>query len=197
MNAITLKQFAHEEAARCHLSAAGIYTRIYGGLYPGIRLERKSARVVIVLNRPEFKGKKVPATLPAKAATGEITMKEWRMQEAQRLGIVESAVAMRLMRGFYPDLNIRRINGRARFVTPAANLPITFTPEKEAASASVKIGPPNDTGPNNRESRKSIGAAMPMDAISRRPSGPEHDTAILSRAMKAVQGRRRGVRQIP
>lgn len=120
-----------------------------------------------------------------------------RMQEAQRLGIVESAVAMRLMRGFYPDLNIRRINGRARFVTPAINLPITFTPEKEAASASVKIGPPNDTGPNNRESRKSIGAEMPMDAISRRPRGLEHDTAILSRAMKAVQGRRRGVRQIP
>lgn len=48
---------------------------------------------------------------------GEIRMKEWRQREAKLLGASENAVAMRLSRGQYPDLKIRRVNARVVYVT--------------------------------------------------------------------------------
>lgn len=48
---------------------------------------------------------------------GEVSMKEWRIAEAAAHGLTESAVAMRLARGAYPELNIRRVNPRRVFVS--------------------------------------------------------------------------------
>ena len=55
-------------------------------------------------------------------------MKEWRRNEAARLGTSESNIAMRLKRGKYPHLRIRRENPRIVFVsnTPIGELPDNF-----------------------------------------------------------------------
>lgn len=46
---IPLKQWCYEEAMKAHVSVNAIYMRMYHGWYPGIRLERKNARVVWVV----------------------------------------------------------------------------------------------------------------------------------------------------
>jgi hypothetical protein len=43
-------------------------------------------------------------------------MKVWRAEEARRLGIGEIAVAMRITRGKYLGLKVRRVNARVVFV---------------------------------------------------------------------------------
>jgi len=45
-----------------------------------------------------------------------IPMKRWRMEEARKEGVCDIAIAMRLTRGKYPDLKIRRHNKRVVFV---------------------------------------------------------------------------------
>lgn len=46
----------------------------------------------------------------------EIPMKQWRMEQAEREGCCENNIALRLARGKYPDLKIRRVNKRVVFV---------------------------------------------------------------------------------
>ena len=48
--------------------------------------------------------------------TRELTMKQWRLAEAARWGVGEHAIAMRLKRGQYPLLKVRRVNKRIVFV---------------------------------------------------------------------------------
>jgi hypothetical protein len=49
--------------------------------------------------------------------THEITMKRWRMEEAERAGITPNGVAARLYRHKkYTDLKVRRVNQRVVFV---------------------------------------------------------------------------------
>ncbi len=45
-----------------------------------------------------------------------IPMKEWRYSEAKRLHVSESCIAMRIARGYYPDLKVERVNSRTVFV---------------------------------------------------------------------------------
>lgn len=52
----------------------------------------------------------------ARALPGEVSMKEWRLAEARRLGIGPSGVAMRLSKGKYPGLRLRVANARRVFV---------------------------------------------------------------------------------
>ena len=44
-------------------------------------------------------------------------MKQWRMEEAERCGVTDTAIAQRLGTGWYPKLKIRRVNQRVVFVT--------------------------------------------------------------------------------
>jgi len=47
----------------------------------------------------------------------QLTMKEWRMTQAERDRVTESAISMRLRRGFYRDkIKIHRRNKRVVFV---------------------------------------------------------------------------------
>lgn len=48
--------------------------------------------------------------------TTSLTMKSWRRAEAERLGLSESAIAMRIARGKYPDLRTYHVNQRVVFV---------------------------------------------------------------------------------
>lgn len=48
--------------------------------------------------------------------TTTMTMKAWRQAEAERLGLSESTVAMRLARGYYPHLKTVHVNQRVVFV---------------------------------------------------------------------------------
>jgi hypothetical protein len=41
-----------------------------------------------------------------------IPYKQWRYEEAQRAGLTESAIAMRVGRGCYPQLRLNRVNAR-------------------------------------------------------------------------------------
>jgi len=45
-----------------------------------------------------------------------IPMKIWRLTEAEREQVSEFAIGMRLSRGKYPHLNIKRENARVVFV---------------------------------------------------------------------------------
>ena len=54
--------------------------------------------------------------MSAKQHINEIQMKQWRAHEARKHGVSESAIAMRLSRGGYPDLQTRRLNQRIVFV---------------------------------------------------------------------------------
>lgn len=48
----------------------------------------------------------------------EIPLKQWRCEEAKRLGISPRSVAVRMSRGKYPELQtrLRRVNARTIFV---------------------------------------------------------------------------------
>ena len=46
----------------------------------------------------------------------EIPMKQWRREEAKRQFVSESSIAMRLNRGKYPGMRLRRENSRVVFV---------------------------------------------------------------------------------
>ena len=49
---------------------------------------------------------------------GMIQYKEWRIDEAERLGVTPSCIAGRIARGEYDNLKIRRVNKRVVFVKP-------------------------------------------------------------------------------
>lgn len=49
----------------------------------------------------------------------EIPMKQWRSEEASRLGVSEACIQNRLVRNkekYYPNLRLRRVNQRVVFV---------------------------------------------------------------------------------
>lgn len=46
----------------------------------------------------------------------EISMKQFVAKEAERLGVKSPAIFMRIKRGKYPDLKIRRVNARVVYV---------------------------------------------------------------------------------
>ena len=48
---------------------------------------------------------------------GEISMKDFATREMEAHGISRPAVSMRLKRGHYPGLKIRRVNKRVLFCT--------------------------------------------------------------------------------
>jgi hypothetical protein len=50
------------------------------------------------------------------ATVARVPLKQWRMEEAARLGLSESAIAMRMSRGSYPLLRIIRESPRRVFV---------------------------------------------------------------------------------
>lgn len=56
---------------------------------------------------------KIYKTLP-----GEMQLKVWLIEEAQRLGVSENSVRHRFSDGKYPDLKVRRVNSRVIFVRP-------------------------------------------------------------------------------
>ncbi len=47
---------------------------------------------------------------------GEQTLKEWTDAEATRLGIKWISVRQRLLRGGYPNVRVRTVNQRVKFV---------------------------------------------------------------------------------
>lgn len=47
---------------------------------------------------------------------GEMPMKQWRVLQAELTGLSPITIAMRLRRGKYPDLKIRRVNKRVVYV---------------------------------------------------------------------------------
>lgn len=47
----------------------------------------------------------------------EIPMKQWRLEEARRANVCDTAIAHRLRAGKYPALKIRRVNRRVVFVS--------------------------------------------------------------------------------
>lgn len=49
---------------------------------------------------------------------GEMPMKAWVMEEAERAGVTTSAIYMRIHRGCYLGLKVRRANSRIVFVKP-------------------------------------------------------------------------------
>ena len=66
-------------------------------------------------------------------------MKAWRIEEAAKLGIGESAVSMRLARGKYKHLiSIRRKNPRVVLVRPNESSSHTATADAAGASATKK-----------------------------------------------------------
>ena len=56
--------------------------------------------------------------MSAKSQPMEVPMKQWRMTEAERLGLSETGVDYRLRSGKYPNLNVRRVNKRVVWVSP-------------------------------------------------------------------------------
>ena len=51
-----------------------------------------------------------------KPLPGEITMKQWRLSAAARLGVTPVTIAKWLSQGKFKSLKIRRINSRVIFV---------------------------------------------------------------------------------
>jgi hypothetical protein len=47
---------------------------------------------------------------------GEVTMKQWRIEESRRIGLSQSTLANRLKRGLIPKLKLRYVNARVVFV---------------------------------------------------------------------------------
>jgi hypothetical protein len=50
------------------------------------------------------------------AEPGEIQMKNWISEQRSDTGLTKSAIVMRLKRGKYPNLTLRRVNQRVVFV---------------------------------------------------------------------------------
>lgn len=105
---VPLKQFCAEEAQRLACSISNIYYRIGHGGYR-LRLRRVNRRVVFVCTAVE----KLAAPL---IRSGEVTMKDFIVAEAARTGLSPSGVAMRISRGKYGHLKLRRVNRRVVFV---------------------------------------------------------------------------------
>lgn len=78
-------------------------------------IDRDARRAQMRINYKRWydrhKRAKVPTPTP-----DEITMKQWQIEEAARIGLTRSAVAMRLTRGKYPHLQVRRVNRRVAYV---------------------------------------------------------------------------------
>lgn len=65
------------------------------------------------------------AKVRALVERGAVPMKQWRTQEAQRLGVSEKWAHALLYRGKYPDLSVIRLNQRVVLVVKARSM----TPE--------------------------------------------------------------------
>ncbi|MEI8064588.1 MAG: hypothetical protein WCH84_11060 [Verrucomicrobiota bacterium] len=105
---ILLKRFCLDEAQRLECSTSNIYHRISHGGYR-LRLLRVNRRVVFVCSAEE----RITAPL---RRPGEISMKDFLAAESERSGLSRSGVAMRISRGMYRHLKLRRINRRVVFV---------------------------------------------------------------------------------
>ncbi len=108
---MSMKQWRYQEALRCGVSPDAIAYRVSSGKYPGLKVRRVNDRVVMV----DAQRSAVPVNrnLPR---PGEIQMKVWREAESRRLGVGEGAIAMKLNRGGYPELRVRRVNKRVVYV---------------------------------------------------------------------------------
>lgn len=53
---------------------------------------------------------------PRRLTANELSLKHWKLDEAQRCGVQPGAIAMRLARGKYPGLQVRTVNARVKFV---------------------------------------------------------------------------------
>lgn len=53
--------------------------------------------------------------------TTEIPFKRWRYEEGDRLGLKAQSIFMRVQRGHYPYLRLRRVNKRVVFVVVAGD----------------------------------------------------------------------------
>lgn len=110
---VSIKEFMLTESQRYGVSVDTIGNWIYGRgsrCYRNLRLRRVTRRRVFV--NPH-------ATLSLKGGTlrpGEVSWKEFLISEAGRCGVKPATIAMRIYRGKYPSLKLRRLNQRRVFV---------------------------------------------------------------------------------
>lgn len=72
--------------------------------------------------------------------TSEITMKQWRFEEAVRQGVSEGAIASRYYHlHLYPRLRIRRVNKRVVFVVGKQEPPLPVRPTGAAGHKHRRI----------------------------------------------------------
>lgn len=109
MKEIALKQWRVEEAKRLGISEAGVKDRIAGGKYPDMPKRYLNKRIAMV--PADYRSGNPDLPKP-----NEITLKEWTVAEAGRLGVSKRAVEARRERGSYPRLKLRRINSRVVYV---------------------------------------------------------------------------------
>ena len=104
-----LKQWLALEALRQRVTFQCIQARYYRqDRYPNIKLNRVNPRVLIVLN-PDCKDRLSPSD-------NEVTLKQWVVSESERDNVSPHAIHMRIQRGKYPNLILRKINRRVIFV---------------------------------------------------------------------------------
>ncbi len=125
---IRLKDWVASESDRRGVAHHSIYKDISRGRYPGLKLRRENSRVVFV----QCDGSERNAyTVQHQAAANEIPLKSWVTTEAQRLGLSEAAIYLRIKRDGYPGLEMRRVNRRVVFVQVAPK-PETRNPIQNA-----------------------------------------------------------------
>lgn len=109
-----MTQMHYEEACRIGPSLVAQYlaSKPSNPVASFAEREAKKAKARVIWERWYWKHRP-PTPMPQ---DGEVSMKEWMISESQRLGIKPNGVYMRLMRGWYPDLKIRRVNKRVAFV---------------------------------------------------------------------------------
>ena len=117
MKEIAYKEWVAEEAQRTGRKVSTIYHDVLNGIYKGIRLRAVNERVIFVqLPAPprsvnvifvQDKAVSIPV--------GAISIKQWMVEESERLGIAKVSVFMRLTRGKYPNMERIRVGNVTRY----------------------------------------------------------------------------------
>ncbi len=114
MSEITMKQWRYDEAIRRGVAPSTVSSDLSRGHYSGLKTRWVDGRSMMVdASAAVLKNHRTRLT---GLAVNELPMKEWVAREAERLGKKPAAVIMRLARGKYPGLKIRRVNSRVVFV---------------------------------------------------------------------------------
>lgn len=109
MKEITLKQWIADEAQRIGITESGVIKRMYkNGQYRDLKKRYRNKRTVLVPDKHT-----TPSNGPHPE---EITHKAFCIGEAERLGVTPHAIQMRILRGRYQNLKVRKVNRHVVYV---------------------------------------------------------------------------------